>query len=158
MSLDTGVFVVLYIYYMVKKNEKTKPTEEIIEVDGREYVLPTQMVLDAANLMTKAWVDLGKPDSIFTQTGRKLMVILIGLWQDMMPEEAREWMIQRKKYQDNELSASEQIRKQTGRSLVSLPRFIYSMMRALFKDEKQDTPYWKKLAKEYPMFRFTNKV
>ena len=129
-----------------------------IEIDGEQYYIPGKTAIDAANLLTYAWDEAGKPDTLFSDGGDKIMTVLVSMWQDLYPEESKQWMEDRKEYQDNELESSEQIRKETGRSLASVPMFFHTTLKALFKDEEMDREYYKKLVKKYPMFRMTNKV
>jgi len=44
------------------------------------------------------------------------------------------WLEQRKNYKASELSISQQVKRQTGRSLASYPYPIYQMMKKVFPD------------------------
>jgi hypothetical protein len=87
------------------------------------------------------------------------MNIIIAIWEDGYPRQAREWYESRKEYQNNELSISTQVSRRTGRSLASYPMPIYNVMRRLFKGfDPAERNNCMKMVKKWRMFQMANKV
>jgi len=130
------------------------------KVNLRDYEeIPPQAVASAQILM-KMRDTLGRPESPFIPSGEKLMSIIIAVWEDGYPLQAREWYESRKEYQNNEMSITSQVHKHTGRSLASYPEPIYNMVRKLFPGFDPATPRDNaiKMVRKWPMFRMANKV
>ena len=139
---------------------KAKPKVEGDEtkfIDQYE-VIPPQAVASVQILM-KMWDQLGRPKTPFTKPGTKLMNIIIAVWEDGYPKEAREWRADRKEYQKAEKPISEQVRKKTGRSLASYPLPIYNIMKKLFAGfDPAERKNCKKMMKKWDMCRVAIKV
>ena len=139
---------------------KAKPLVEGSKTDFLdEYeVIPPQAVASVQILM-KMWETLGKPDTPFSESGKKLMNIIIAVWEDGYPNDARKWMKDRADYQSAEMPISEQVSKKTGRSLASYPLPIYNIMGKLFPTFKAaDRKNCMKMIKLWPIFQLANKV
>lgn len=124
-----------------------------------EYeVIPPQAVASTQILM-KMWESLGRPNTPFTPAGTKLMNIIIAIWEDGYPKQAREWYEERRDYQRAEKSITEQVHQHTGRSLASYPLPIYNLIKRLFKGfDPAERKNCMKMVKKWPMFRMANKV
>ena len=144
-------------YSTAKATPKVEGAET--KFDPNEYeVIPPQAVASVKILM-KMWEKLGRPKTPFTPSGAKLMNIIIAVWEDGYPREAREWTAARKEYQKEELPISTQVSKKTGRSLASYPLPIYNIMGKLFIGFKPaERKNCMKMVKKWPMFRLANKV
>lgn len=118
-----------------------------------------QTAVQASKLLANTWVRLGRPNDPFTDSGKKIMNIIIAIWEDCYPLDAKIWYEERKIYQNNELSTREQVHKGTGRSLASYPYPIFQMIVTTFKGfDPAERKNCMKMVKEWPMFRFANKV
>lgn len=127
-----------------------------ITIDKQEYEIPSQFASDLSAFLTMAWSNLGEPDDLFTENGKKLMKVIIASWQDVYPVESYNWLEMRKEYKSNEMSISQQVKQQTGRSLASVPSYIFLMMKKFYKN-KHDRKFFTNLVKEFPMFMMCNK-
>jgi len=129
------------------------------KINFAEYdVIPPQAVISTKILMDM-WERLGRPTTPFVPSGEKLMNIIIAIWEDGYPKQAREWYEARKQYQNNELSISTQVSRRTGRSLASYPMPIYNIMRRLFKGfDPAERKNCMSMVKKWRMFQMANKV
>jgi hypothetical protein len=110
-------------------------------------------------MLVNVWQDLGKPDSPLSPAGEKLMKVIIAVWEDLYPLDARAWYAERLSYQKAELNITEQVHGHTGRSLASYPYPIYQMMKKLFPDFKRsDRKNVLKLIKKFPLLKWANKA
>lgn len=113
----------------------------------------------ASELVTNAYIRLGRPQDPFTPSGEKMMNIIIAVWEDLYPRQRIAWEADRADYKRAELSISEQVSKKTGRSLASYPYPIYLMMKKIFpKFNAIDRKNCMRMVKKWPMFRFANKI
>lgn len=128
-------------------------------VDGVEYdEIPKSAVL-ASKYLTDVWVKLGSPTDPFTDSGAKVVDVIIAIWQDLYPLDAETWYAERTEYKNAELSITSQVYNKTGRSLASYPFPIYQMMRKVFKGfDPAERKNCMSMVKKWPMFQFANKV
>lgn len=127
-------------------------TNDQYEEIPREAVAASKIIVDFHK-------SLGEPKDPLSKNGEKLMTILISIWEDLYPLEAKLWYDERKEYQKEELSIGEQVNKGTGRSLASVPFPIYQMMKKVFPKYKlSKREDWLTFVKKYPMFRMANKA
>lgn len=113
----------------------------------------------ASKVVVDMWIGLGRPTDPFTEAGKKLMNIIIAVWEDCYPKDASEWYAARKEYQDAELTIKEQIKQKTGRSLASYPYAVFAMMNAVFVGfDPTERKNCIKMVAQWPIFRFANKV
>ena len=128
-----------------------------INLDDYEEI-PQQAVV-STQILVDMWNKLGRPETPFTENGAKLMNIIISIWEDGYPMQARMWYEERKQYQLNELSISQQVIRKTGRSLASYPLPIYNMMKKCFHGfDPAERDNAIKLVKKWPQFRMANKI
>lgn len=132
---------------------------QVVKIDGVEYdYIPPQAVA-ASQVIAEMWLALGKPSDPLSETGQKLMKVIISVWEDSYPADSRIWYEERKDYQNNELTITEQVHKGTGRSLASYPKPIYDIMKKVFPMfDLANRENVLKLVKLFPMFRFANKA
>lgn len=132
---------------------------EVINIGTEEYeVVPTPAVL-ASKMLADTHVKLGSPEDPLSEQGEKVMNVIISIWQDLYPKEYKEWLEVRQNYKLSEMSTSEQVHRQTGRSLASIPTPIYRMMKKVFPEFKMGTrEEMLKLVKKYPLFQMCNSV
>lgn len=130
-----------------------------IKVNNEEYdVMPTPAV-QASKMISDTWIKLGQPDTPLTESGKKMMNVIIAVWEDLYPVEREVYYGERKDYQDAELTTTQQVRQGTGRSLGSYPYPIYAMMKKVFKGfDAAERKNMMKMVKIWPMFRFARKV
>ena len=130
-----------------------------VTINGEEYEIIPKASSAASRIISDFWVKLGQPPTPFTKNGQKLVDIMIAVWEDLYPVDAKIWYEERKEYQHNELSISQQVQRQTGRSLASYPMPLYQMLKKVFPEVdfgKRDVCI--KFVKHWPQFRFANKV
>ena len=120
--------------------------------------VPRESVV-ASKWLVDVWQQLGKPQDPLTPSGEKLMNVIIAVWQDLYPLEAKLWFAERLNYQKAELSITQQVHGHTGRSLASYPYPIYQMMKKLFPDfNRGERKNVLRLVRKFPMFRWANKA
>lgn len=128
-------------------------------MDGEDYEIIRPEAVQTSKYVVDMWLKLGKPKDPFSDQGKKLVELMIAGWEYCYPFEAREWYEMRKEYQGAEMSIHDQVKQKTGRSLASYPYPIYAMMTAVFKGfDPAERNNCIKMVKEWPMFRFANKV
>lgn len=141
--------------------ETNLPQKDIreMEIGGEVYDVVTPQGSAVVNAIMYTWRKLGKPKSPFSEAGKKLMEVIVATWEDTMPDDAAEWYEVRKEYKNAELSAKEQVKKNTGRSLASYPYYIFLILKKIYpgiKLSERETAM--KMVKHFPMFKFTDKV
>lgn len=130
-----------------------------IRLDDQEFdVVPREAVV-ASKAIADIYIKLGRPQNPFTDSGQKMMQLIIAVWEDLYPLQAKMWYDDRRDYQSNELSIREQVHKRTGRSLASYPLPIYNMMKKVFRGfDPAERKNCIKMVKYWPQFRMANKV
>jgi hypothetical protein len=139
--------------------DRKKISDPKVDSILKDYQVVAKEATLASRWLTSVWNELGKPPTPFSEAGEKLMKVIIAVWQDLYPLEARLWFAERSEYQKAELSITEQVHQRTGRSLASYPYPIWRMMKKLFPGfkagERKNTM---KLIKMFPIFKMANKV
>ena len=130
------------------------------KINLKDYEIVPPQAVASTRILMEMRARLGDPGSPFTPSGEKLMNLIIAIWEDGYPKDAREWYKEREEYQRAELDISTQVKRRTGRSLASFPGVIYSLTRQLFPGFD---PAWPrktviKMVRKWPMFRFANRV
>lgn len=126
-------------------------------LDDYEEVSPT--VVASSKWLVDIWEKLGRPNTPLSESGAKMVNVILAVWKELSPQEAKEWHESRKTYKLNELDAKEQIRKHTGRSLASYPFLVFHLLRRIFPDFKfGDRDNCLKLVRKFPVFMMTNKA
>lgn len=121
-----------------------------------DFEIPTKQAALISNILAKSWSAFGKPDTVRSEGGKKLMTVIIAAWEDSFPEEARVWKNQRSEELTNERSVKESI-KSGGHNSAAYPYWLFQMMNWGFPQEK-----WAKketvsfLTKNFPVFRTSN--
>ena len=124
-----------------------------------DYDVISSEAVGVSKVLPEVYKQLGYPKSPMSSSGERMMEVLVSAWQDLYPVDARAWFEERKKYQETEMSISQQVSKQTGRSLASYPLPLYKMMKLFFPTFKfSDRKTVIKFVKKYPMFRFANTI
>ena len=138
--------------YYDHKNREMKIGNDI-------YEIPTDQAVAVSNAITYAWSKLGKPETPFSESGRKLMQVIFAAWEDTYPFEYQEWKGMRDEYQGSEMDISEQVSKQTGRTLAAYPMFVLQLIKKLFPNfDPIQRDNCIKMAREYPMLRMANRI
>ena len=128
------------------------------EIQKDYDIIPSPAVV-ASRVIADMWVNLGQPQTPFTNSGKKMMDIIIAVWEDLYPLDYKTWKDSRSEYQKSEMTISEQISKGTGRSLASYPLPIYNLMKKVFRGfDATERKNCIKMVKQWPMFRMANKV
>lgn len=128
-----------------------------INIGGDIYEIPSNQATAITNYLVYAWEKLGKPEDPLSESGKKLMDVLLATWEDTYPTESYSWRKAREEHISSELSLKEQI--DTGRSLASYPTYVFYLMKKLF-------PNWDPikrenciaLIREFPIFRMVEKI
>lgn len=129
------------------------------DIDFSDYVEVNPLAVAASKMLTDFYLKNGSPETPFSKHGKLVMNAIIAVWEECYPLDAKTWYDQRKEYQKNEMSITEQLSKHTGRSLASYPLPIYQMMKACFKGfDPAERKNCLKMIKEWPQFRFANKA
>lgn len=130
-----------------------------ITIENEVYDIPTRQASAISNAIAYVWEQTGRPESPLSESGEKVMKVIIATWEDTFPTQAYEWYKERQLYQSVELDIHTQVKNQTGRSLASYPTYIYKVMRKTFpKFRLGDRKNVIKLVKRYPMFQMAVKV
>lgn len=130
-----------------------------VEATLKDYQEIPKEALIASKALTDMYIFLGRPQTPFSRNGNKLMEIIISIWQDLYPLEARAWLEERSGHLLSEMSTQEQVHRHTGRSLASFPWPVYQMMKRLFPMFKpQERNDCIKMIKKWPIFRMVNKI
>lgn len=130
-----------------------------LKLNEQDYEIIAPHVVAATNAIMYAKEKLGNPTSPTSEQGKKLMHVIVSVWEDLLPVEARDWHEARKDYQSNELDISTQVKNHTGRSLASVPLFIHKIMNLVFPDfDSSKRESYIDLVKAFPMFRMANKI
>jgi hypothetical protein len=134
-------------------------SDKKIKIGNETYDIPTNQAIGVTNAIVLTWEKLGRPKTPFSETGKKLMEVIIATWRDTFPKESKDWLDMRKEYQKEELTTKEQVHRKTGRSLASYPYYIFQVMKKVFpKIKLADRKTAIKMVKHYPMFRMCNRV
>lgn len=126
------------------------------KLDLNDFEIPTNQAVAISSLLAKSWTAFGKPDTVVSEAGKKLMTVIIGAWEDSFPEEARVWKNQRSEELLNERTIKESI-KSGGHNKAAYPYWLFQMMSWGFPKER-----WAKnevvtyLTKNFPVFRTSN--
>jgi hypothetical protein len=138
-----------------KKKIVDSKTDSIL----KDYVEVPQILIGASQWAVDAWIRLGRPSSPFTDSGERLMKVLISMWEELYPNDSKQWYADRAEYQKEELSVSTQISKHTGGSLASFPYPLFRLMKRFFPDIKFSgiggREVCKKMVRRFPMFRMS---
>lgn len=135
------------------------PFKREITIDGQEYEIATKQGSGVVNAIIQSWEKLGKPDTPLSDAGEKLMKVIIATWEDTYPMESDQWYADRRDYKNAELTISEQVHQNTGRSLASYPYYIYIIMKKVFPEFKlAERETVLKFVKKYPMFLMANRI
>lgn len=128
-------------------------------MNNEVYEEVSQDAYAASRIIADMYIKLGRPKDPFSVSGAKMLDIIIAVWQDLYPLQSKMWLEDRKDYKNNELTAREQVRKHTGRSLASYPLPILNIMRRVFRGfDPCERKNCMKIVKKWPIFQMTNKV
>lgn len=127
-----------------------------ITIGEQTYEIPTKQAAAISKIISDVWEKLGRPETPLSESGEKLMKIIIATWEDTYPTESREWYEMRREYQNEESDIHTQIKGETGGSLASYPYYIYLVMKRVFPNIRlHEKEFCKKLVRKYPMFRMS---
>lgn len=130
-----------------------------VQVGEDTYDVPTAARLLYAEYITRVWEKLGCPRTIYSDAGKKLVEALIYGWEKTYVQDAVARRIERAEYQANEMEIKDQVRKETGRSLASIPTMILFLMRRLFSEDMPFKREWHiYLVQHFDFFRYANKI
>lgn len=133
---------------MVKRIRTDKP-----------YEVPSEPAIILTEFLYRVWDRLGRPTDPLSIPGKKLVEAIIMAYEKSYPTDWHQWLSQRYDYQHDELTISEQVKRDTGRSLASYPVFIYHILHKMFPDtDFSDRKFVIKFVQQFPMFRMANKV
>lgn len=134
-------------------------SDKVVKIDGVEYEIPNRQAVAASKIAVEVYETLGRPTNVFSKSGTRMLQILISIWEDSYPEEAKQWHAEREAHKKAEMTIKEQVSKQTGRSLASYPLFLYKAMKLFFTDNKfSDRETVLKLVKRFPIFKMVNQI
>lgn len=127
-------------------------------VSDHEVVLVPQDQYKAIDYLVGIWEGVGKPTEPFSKSGLKVLAAMIEAWKVLMPEEYLGWKQVRDEYQSSELDVHDQVKKKTGRIVVSMPRLFITLFHKLFPGYDTDRKFFIKLGRHFPIFRFARKI
>lgn len=129
------------------------------DLNLKEYEEVPKEAVQASGAITFAWDRLGRPKTPFTKSGAKLMDVIIAVWQDCYPVDAKIWFEERQWYKNAEKRISEQVAQRTGRSLASYPLPVYQIMKRVFKGfDPAERKNAMRMCKKWPIFQMANKL
>ena len=141
------------------QNENLKKAPREIKINGEVYSTIAPEAIQVSKWLVDIWIKLGKPQTPFTESGAKMMDVIIASWEDLYPVDSQIWYNERKDHLKAELSITEQVHKHTGRSLASFPYPIFRMMKVVFKNFKvAERKNCIKMVGKWKMFKMVNKV
>ena len=145
--------------HLVGLADRKKISDPKVDAVLKEFQEVPKEALVASRWLTSVWNELGKPETPFTESGEKLMKVIIAVWQDLYPLEAKLWYAERLDYQKEEMSITQQVHQRTGRSLASYPYAIWQIIKRLFPGFKAgERKNVMRMIRKFPMFRFANRV
>jgi hypothetical protein len=155
----SSVNILLNIANKRMGTQKPKISDPAIDsiLDQMEEI--PQAAIAASKWLTDIYVRLGRPQSPFTESGEKLVNVIIATWKELYPQEASDWFDTKRDYQKEELDITSQVHQKTGRSLASYPYPVYKMLRQVFptiKFGERKTAI--KMARRFPIFKFANRI
>ena len=121
-----------------------------------DFETPTKQAVIISNILSKAWSAFGQPTTVMSESGKKLMTVVIAAWEDSYPVEANTWKNQRSEELLNERTIKESI-KAGGHNSAAYPCWVFQMRTAAFPQEcfaKKETKNY--LIKNFPVFRTSN--
>lgn len=124
-----------------------------------DYKIIPPHLASATAFIVELWDKLGRPTDPLSESGVKLVNFIFDCYKELFPQEYHKWLEERKKYQLNEMTISEQVRKRTGRSLISYPYWVFMVLKKVFPNfdfVKRENAM--KIAKKFPQFQIANKV
>jgi len=125
----------------------------------KDYEEVPKEAIIASKMLSDMYIRVGRPSTPLSETGAKVMNLIIAVWEDLYPIEVAQWLDERKSHLLSEMSISTQVSQRTGRSLASFPWPIYQMIKKLFPLFKvQDRNTCIKMVKKWPMFKFANRI
>lgn len=134
-------------------------SDKVLKIGDEEYETIPETAVAASKWLVDLWETLGRPESPLTQSGEKLMNVIIAVWQELYPKDYSDWIEQRKDYKLSELDMKEQIRKHTGRSLASYPYHVFMIMKKVFPNfNAGERGNCMKMIRKYPLFKMANKA
>ncbi|MHA1303086.1 MAG: hypothetical protein ACTSPI_05220 [Candidatus Heimdallarchaeaceae archaeon] len=141
------------------QEENLKKAPKVFKMPDGEYdIIPKEAVM-ASKMLVDAYIKAGSPQSPFTPSGHKIMNVIIAIWEDLYPIEAKVRHNEIKEHLQAEKTTKEQVFQHTGRSLASYPMPIYQMMKKVFPLFKPaERKNCMKMVKLWPMFKLVNKV
>lgn len=128
------------------------------DIRWEDYEMVSQEDWLASDALSRIYISLGRPESPFTVSGKKMVDSIIKAWEFKFPEEVNLWKATRDEYQEEEMSIRTQVRKGTGRTIVSYPKMIHALLSFFFPDEKMNRTFHMKMGKNFDIFRFANKL
>jgi hypothetical protein len=129
---------------------------QTFELNGEEYEIPTRQATAIAGLLARTWSQLGKPETVISESGKKLMTVVISAWEDSFPLEVDTWKNQRQEELLNERSLKEST-KQGGMNTATYPYWLFQMMRWAFPKERWAKPeVVSYLLDNFPVFKTSN--
>jgi hypothetical protein len=111
------------------------------------------------SFIVEVWQRLGKPTDPLSEAGQKLVNFVFDSYEELYPQEYKAWRESIKEYQLAEKTLTEQVRKHTGRSLISYPYWVFMILKKLFPNfdfVKRENAL--KIAKTFKQFQVANKV
>ncbi len=140
-------------------DDKLEVRSKTVKMGDVNYDIMPKAASAGSKIISDMYIRLGRPENPFTPSGEKLMNIIIAVWEDLYPKEAKVWYDERRDYKSAELTISEQVTRRTGRSLASYPFAIYQIMRTVFPTiEPAERATCMKMIARWPMFQMANKV
>lgn len=123
-----------------------------------DYEIIPPHLSSATEMIASLWDKLGRPKDPLSKTGRKLVEFIFDCYKELFPYEYAQWVENLKLHKKEEWSITEQVRKHTGRSLLSYPYWVFMILKKVFPTfdfVKRENAL--KIAKIFPQFKIANK-
>lgn len=125
------------------------------------YEAPTELELLSIVFLDKLANKLGNPSDLDTESGLKLMDAVIGAWQKHFPQEAEDWIHDRRMDLENEKSLKYLASTESaGYNPVGYPPKLFQLIKTMFPGIRlQNKQVYQKLIRIYPnLFKTSNYV
>ena len=142
--------------FMLNLTPVGQQEDKTISVNGVEYEIPTRQATAIASILARAFFTFGKPETVVSENGKKLMTVIIAAWEDSFPAESDTWYNQRRAELANQRSLHDSV-VAGGSNSITYPYWLFQMMNWAFPNDrwanKETVSY---LWDNFPVFRSSN--
>lgn len=126
-------------------------------LDLREYDAVSKAGAAYTQGLMRIWERLGRPEDCSTESGWTMLDQLVNCWTVNFPQEAQDWLHDRKLDLESEITLSQLSKKDGGYNPITYPPTFYNLIKAMLPHQKlNDKRFMHKLAIRHPLFQTTN--